>query len=264
MNKNKIAIFIDSFDGYSDVWPVFFEIFDMFWKNCPYKKYLVTNNKEYKYKDLVSLKTGAEENWFIRTLKAIECVKEDYIIFMLEDFFISKYYNETIIDEIVDEMQQKNIYYYQLSNIVKLKQNEKFLYHKFEYPVSLQLTIWKKSEFVRAVQESYACGSQTPWDFEKYFIEKFKNKKECPKGIAYDTRDIMGYKNGIIQGKWYPKTINFFKNKDLYFDIGNRPVMTRRETIKYETKLFLSTFLSTGLKNKLKKVLRKLGFKFVI
>lgn len=261
---SKVAIFIDSFDGYSDIWPTFFKIFDKYWGKCHYNKYLVTNEKSYSYKGLKLIKTGPEKNWFDRTLKALEQVKEDYIIFMLEDYFVSKFYNSDIINLIIERMQNENIYYYQLSGNSKLEKEQQFIQQKLEYPISLQLTIWHKEEFKKSVQEAYNNGAKTPWEFEKYFIDKFKDEKNCPKGVAYDTRDVMGYKNGVIQGKWYPKTINFYKRQDIVIDIIDRKVMTKNEVFKYESKVAISGILPTTLKNGLKKILRKFGFKFVI
>ena len=37
--KKQLAIFIDSFDDYKDVWPAFFNIFNRYWLDCKYKKY---------------------------------------------------------------------------------------------------------------------------------------------------------------------------------------------------------------------------------
>lgn len=81
---------MSSYDGCSDIWDVFFDIWEKFWEDCHYPVYLVTNEKNYSRKNVIVLKTGKEINWFFRTIASLEQMKEKYVLFMLEDYFLSK------------------------------------------------------------------------------------------------------------------------------------------------------------------------------
>ena len=267
MNK-KIAIYISSFDGYSDIWSTFFKIFDKYWPDCQYNKYLVTNEMKYEYKDLITIKTGKENDWFYRTIKSLESIDEDYVLFLLEDYFLSKnQYNKTY-DSIIDYMYSENIYYYQLSSVQSKSKEAVADYNKdISYPISLQAAIWNRKEFLNILYEIYDKGAKTPWEFEKYFVllnKEPKKIKNYTSGIRYNTEDILGYKNGVLQGKWILKTVNFYKKRGIVIDTTKRGIQTKLDSIKYNLKKFFSKHLNNTLYNIVKSILKKLGYKFMI
>lgn len=265
---NNVAIFIDSFDGYSDIWPSFFEIFNKYWSNCQMPIYLVTNEKEFDYKNLVNIKTGKEKDWFYRTIKALEEINEEYIIFFLEDYFVSKDINEKYIIEIIDYMKENDIFYYQLSKkdvCKKTKDNIIQVLTTHEYPISLQLAIWNKEKFLNILCEIYNNNNvSTAWDFENYFVLKYKNSN-CKKisGAIYDNRDIFGYKNGVLQGKWFLSTINFYKKRGIIINTRDRKITTIKETGNYYLKKYFSTKLNYRIKRIIKIMMKRIGYEFM-
>ncbi len=269
--KKQLAIFIDSFDDYKDVWPAFFNIFNRYWLDCKYKKYLSCNKCDFHYKDLKILKTGKEIDWYTRTIKSLEMIEEDYVLFLLEDYFFSKTIKNEEIDQIVEYMTENNVFYYQLSS-VDLKGNSYIVnidnIDKIDYPISLQIAIWNKKFFLNELHNMYKIGAKTPWDFEKYYIQL---KQENPnylinimKNVRYDNRDLFGYKNGILQGQWIPKTVKFYEKKGINIDTSKRKKMSLRRSFMYDIKVFLSKHMSKEIKQKSKKYLKYLGIKFMI
>lgn len=261
----SISIYINSFDGYSDIWPTFFSIWNYYWGDCPYKMYLTSNYKEFYQKNLEILKIGEEKSWIDRTIQTLEMINEKYIIFFLEDYFISKKIDLNEIEEIIDHMFKNNIYYYQLSNRKDLEKNKKYIKSdkSFSYPISLQLAIWDRSKLLVFLKEMKYEGSKSPWDFERYFINKYKNSKGQLKGVEYDTRDLFGYKNGVLQGKWIRSTLRFYRKKGIVIDVSKRRVMTYKETLYYEIKKYLSYKISSKNKKNIKSFMKKFGFKFM-
>lgn len=265
---NEVAIFVDSFDGYSDIWPIFVKIFEKYWPNCTIPIYLVSNEKEFNYKNLINIKTGKEKNWFDRTIKALKEINEEYIIFFLEDYFISKRINEKVIFDIIKYMKDNDIFYYQLSPKDECRNEKKCVIQVLtthEFSISLQLVIWNKENLLSMLQDIY-CNNNvtTAWDFENYFVLKYKNV-ECNEifGAKYDTRDILGYKNGVLQGKWLRSTLNFYKKRGIIINTGDRKITSIRETLYYNLKKFFSTKFNYRTKNIFKKLMRKIGFEFM-
>lgn len=268
---NDIAIYINSFDGYSDIWPAFFMIWDNYWNDCPYNIYLSTNMKKYNYKGLTCLQVGEEINWFERTIKSLENISEEYIIFFLEDYFISKKINSDLIEEIVQHMREEDLYYYQLTkseNMESIENNKAYIKILSDkpYPISLQLVIWKRERFIKILNDLYNKGEyKSPWDFERYFYYKYKNEElRVLQGIEQDSRDIFGYKNGVLQGKWIRSTLRFYKLRGIEIDTKGREIMSIRETFFYNIKKFLSDNLNKKNKQVLKILMKKFGFKFMI
>lgn len=260
-----LAIYINSFDGYSDIWSSFFYIWNYYWKDCPYKMYLTSNDKDFSFKNLTVLKSGKETSWIDRTIKTLEMIDEEYIIFFLEDYFISKEVDIKVIEEIVKHLKNNDVFYYQLSNRYNLEQNKKYIKvdKSLPYPISLQLSIWNRKEFLILLKNMKDDGVQSPWDFERYFINKYKNSAGLLKGVEYDTRDIFGYKNGVLQGKWIRDTLNFYKKQGIVIDCSQREVMSWRETMYYHFKVFFSRKLPNKPKKCIKNLMKKFGFKFM-
>ena len=191
---------------------------------------------KYEYKDLITIKTGKENDWFYRTIKSLESIDEDYVLFLLEDYFLSKnQYNKTY-DSIIDYMYSENIYYYQLSSVQSKSKEAVADYNKdISYPISLQAAIWNRKEFLNILYEIYDTGAKTPWEFEKYFVllnKEPKKIKNYTSGIRYNTEDILGYKNGVLQGKWILKTVNFYKKRGIVIDTTKRGIQTKLDSIK--------------------------------
>ena len=261
-----IGIYINSFDGCSDIWPVFFKIWDTYWTECPYQMYLTSNYKNYNYKNLKVLKVGKEKTWLDRTIKTLEMVSQKYIIFFLEDYFISKKINLNEIEEICKHMHHKNLFYYQLSNRGDLKKNDKHIKAKksLMYPISLQLSIWDRIKLIEILKNMDSIGNYTsPWDFERYFVEKYKNTTGPLLGVEYDTRDLMGYKNGVLQGKWIRATIKFYKKRNIKIDCSQREIMSLKETFYYNVKKYFSLKLSGKSKVIMKMIMKKFGYTFM-
>ncbi|WP_028043332.1 hypothetical protein [Candidatus Stoquefichus massiliensis] len=267
MGKN-IAVFVDSFDGYSDIWSSFYEIMNQYWANISFKSYLVSNFNNYNKENLTVLKMGKEINWFDRTIRALELVDEEYIIFFLEDYFISKNIDENEILHIVQHMKDEEIFFYQLSNNKRFIQNEKEIKvpSNTEYPINLQLAIWNRLKFLSILKKMNKEGAISPWDFERFFVNIYKKNgkpDEYIDGIEYDTRDLFGYKNGVLQGKWIRKTIKFYEKNGIVINTGTRETMTYKNEMLYNIKVYLSIKLSGNIKRTIKKTLRKLGFEFM-
>lgn len=153
---NRLSIYISSFDGYSDLWDTFFVIFDKYWENCSYEIYLVNNTKLFEHKKVNVIHTGNEISWFDRTIRSLQEINTEYILFMLEDYYISKPINEMIVEEILDFIEEDGIYYYRLSPHIPPKRNGKYSKVKVgsKYPISLQPGIWKREKLIEILKKS--------------------------------------------------------------------------------------------------------------
>lgn len=267
-SDEKLAIFIDSYDGNSDVWLSFFDIFNFFWKDCPYQRYLVTNEKDCPENNLIVIKTGKEVNWFTTTLNALYKVKSKYIWLFLDDYFLSKNINNSDIEEIIEYMEKNNVYFYRLSLRGDLDRRD--VRHKitndFFYAINLQPAIWEKEKLLYFLKKLQKEGCRTPWDFERYFINYFKqqNNGEVIRGVVYDTRDIMGYQNAIIQGKWVRRILVYYKRRfGITIHVNKREIMPVHSEFFDLVKRKGHLIFNYRERNKIKALLEKIGLKFM-
>ena len=95
MDKNRLAIYVSSFDGCCDLWNTFFSIFNRYWGDCCFPVYLINNELKYEREGVHLINTGPEVNWFDRTIRSLNLLEEEYVFFCLEDYFISKPVNSS-------------------------------------------------------------------------------------------------------------------------------------------------------------------------
>lgn len=253
--KNKLCIYVSSFDGCSDLWDTFFSIFKFFWKDCKFNIYLINNEIEYDNKDITVIHTGKEVNWFDRTIRSLEAINEEYIVFMLEDYFVSKNVYNDDFEEIIHYMDENSVYFYRLSLLPSIKKQIKPRYNyseQLKYPISLQPAVWNKDRLLSILKE---ISGKTPWDFEYYYVNNYGCNRQLINGVAYDGRDLLGYKNGVLRGKWIPSTISFYKKMDITWDLGKREKLPLMKEYKYRTAVWFSNHISDPFNRYLKKIL---------
>lgn len=261
--ENSFLILVDSFDGYQDLWKPFFEIFKLKWDKCTFPIKLVSNHQTFE--SIETITTGDEVCWSERTLKALEQVDEEYILLLLEDYFIGKTVDNEYIDSIIKFMKRENARYIRFTNIPVSRNNPNKdqifrLYADEEYAVNLQASIWKKEFLI----ESLLKYPGNAWDFELGFLKQTINSKHIYLDGCYGLHnDPLDVKNGVLKGKWFPSTIRYCKGNGVDINWQNRGKLPWTKLIKYYVSISIKEKLSYKNRKILKKILKKIGFKFV-
>lgn len=89
LNVNECPIFISSADSYSDLWPLFFQIFRREWPSYKGIIYLNTEVKGFSYPGLniVCTKTGRQRHFGETFFAGIDSVPNDHFLLMCIDYF---------------------------------------------------------------------------------------------------------------------------------------------------------------------------------
>lgn len=264
MNEDRLTIIIDSFDGYSDVWDYFYILFKKYWPDCSYDIKLISNNLDYK--NIQTIKTGDEEDWVSRTKRALDEVNSDYILLLLEDYFLSKYITNSFFSSFFQLALDSDADYLRLIEIPKsrVKDKKKILLpilSNEEYGINLQASIWKKSFLVNNLNE---INHGSAWDFEIYFLKK----TQCEKQHNYLPRcftlrgNVFGFHNGILKGKWFRREIKFYSKKGIKIDYKKRGRISFFQERKYILSQFVKSHSSYKVRKLIKRLLKKMGWKF--
>ena len=258
----NLAIVIDSFDEYSDIWPYFFRIFNKYWTDCKYPLYLVTNNKTYEGANVI--KTGDEIDWVTRTKYAIESLDTKYVLLLLEDYFIGKHVDSIEFDKLLSFVNDMDVKYLRLTNVPRSrfsKDNLFELYSDEEYAINLQASIWEKDYLLELLNSV----NGNAWDFE---VNLLKNAVESSvhvpmKGCYGVKKDPLKIRNGVLKGKWYPMTIIYYKLRNINILCDSRKILPFWQYIRYITMSWLRNHIPYSLRKFLKKIAVKIGVKFV-
>ena len=258
----KAVVMVLSFDKYSDLWPVYFDCAKKFW-HAKMPTYLVTNEKEPKFENVQVVTTGPEISWSHRAKKAVEAADAEYILLMLEDYYVTSEVTDSSIGSLISFMEENDADYLRIYTFPEMhfKDGGERGIHKVPeeslYGVNLQASIWKKEYLLKLLEG----GDFSAWEFEA----RQKNGAATQvKGKLY-TVDYAPFEmvNGVLQGKWYTPSVKTLEALGIHVDTSKRAVLPWNKVAVYKSKIVLRKIAGPNLIRKVKPVLKKMGIKFV-
>jgi len=224
------AIVVSTCDGYSDIWNAFFTLFKKYWPDNPFPVYLNSETLDIKDDDIsiLTLKAlSSELSWTRRLKEALIRIDAEYIVFMLDDFFL---YDIVDTERILDFLQYMDndpelsaIYFSPLSAFTGpsyLHGLEK-LKREAECKVNLTLALWRKDVLIKCL-----FADESAWEFEANALDRFIDNNDgyyavpartLKKTIPYDYG-----KFGLFSGKWFRATEELFVNNGIVYDFMQR------------------------------------------
>lgn len=260
MNSDMV-IMIVSCDHYSDAWDTFFYCIDKYWNDCRYVKFLVNNEKTCLCQGVININTGPEVSWSSKVRTALEHIDSQYILLLLEDYFFVEKIISQKIDEYLSFMKSNDIDYL---SFMPVKGMAKTAYEGISYVTEeniygkvLQPSIWKKE----CLQKCLFNNEFSAWEFEAK--QKILSPLRVIGNDCCTSELALSWKNGILQGKWYPPTIHYLKKHGIYINTDGRKRLSLGKTMKYKLKSRAFKLMSVSMIKKTRKVLEKLGYSFV-
>lgn len=201
MNASVIVL---SCDIYSTYWDWFFACKKKYWKNCPYSTYLVTETKTCPYCQTINIDSPI---WTKRFREALTQIKSDYVIVMLEDYFIRQPVNQSILHylEVVLNLKpnlavlnfEQN---YRAADAVPYMDQEEWQKQKPNqvYLNSTQPSMWNKQILIEQLQKD-----QNPWEWELTPVDNNYDYLINTSGNyiidnGYRTGQEFGVKQGVL------------------------------------------------------------------
>lgn len=228
-NASKLAILMLSCDKYSDLWDDFFNLKERFWPDCPYHCYLATDTKEYHRDGVETIHFGNIRTWSICAAKAIEQIKEPYIALFLEDAFICKTIDTSIVEEnlqlFIDKKMdfltmERNRMEKALSPEDQVAPHIWRIYRHRKYGIDTSAAIWDK-EFFRKALVKEDCNA---WQFEVNYCKEAETEEGLQGEIFFDDRQPFNISpvEVVRVGKLNPLAINYFHKLGYDIDTSKR------------------------------------------
>lgn len=251
---SKFSIFVSSSDAYSDLWPLFFDLFQKYWPEYKGEIVLNTETLDYVHSNLnIRCTKVGKLGSFGKVLRAgLDSVESENILLIMIDYIfmgkvnhqkIEEYYQyfcENNLDSLCLECQSypnvTSANHPELVNVIPPAPNVMFSY---------QIAFWKK-----LMLREMALPHENPWMSEWYGAqraEKMKIKLVCPKkGIKYPIPyDLKGC---LHQGKWLDNAVEFLNSIGYKVDFDKRGYyVDGYTTFAFRVKLKLKIW-STGVR----------------
>ena len=208
-SKKKIAILVISCDKYSDLWEPCTKVFNKYWPDCPYDKYLASNIKKIDSYGFSPILMGEDKSWSYGLKGVLTKLEEkyEYVFTLLEDYyFIDKLDNE-YMTKMFDSFVLADGNFLRLLKVLKpqIKYFNEFFGETENYTPYRQtcvFTLWKIETLKDILKDD-----ENAWEFEKIGVKR---------GFHYD-KFFCVYKNKfkvinvVIKGKLVPKSYKILK-----------------------------------------------------
>ncbi len=166
----------------------------------PVNKYLAA--KYLKGFDMVYLNyEGLIQDWGKQLAEFLKEFTDDYIIFSLDDFFVSEPIDMKVYLEAEKQLG---------GEVVCVKLCHATQQEHLEYPVVAQYCLWNREYLIWLLSQ---CTR--PWDFEFDGMKLFKKKVLLRPCIVYDTRSA-------ISGRWHGIRLDGLNDEDISYIKKNK------------------------------------------
>ena len=218
-NKSDLSILVNSCDKYSDLWYPFFRLLKTNWQDLTYPVYLNTETISYEedvdFPVVSILSRHGGETWSERLYDALNQIPSEYILFLMDDYFLMDKVNSSKLEEMMKYIKKDeniaNIVLYPVGSAGAIPENNRSLL-KLEkrHPnlcVCCTTAIWRKSILLKLIRKS-----ESPWEFEENGTRRaYKSKWDYyalnpsvaqEEGLIYPFRLAPIHGMGVFRGRW--------------------------------------------------------------
>lgn len=264
------SLLVNSCDAYSDTWELFFKILSKRWKNLDMPVFLNTESKKYELKelDITTLNCSKKIEWGGRLKSALYQIQSEYVIILLDDYFLTEDVKEDVIKRCLKYMRldeeiacihlcesgrpRKLDGKSELEGCVRLNNDEYGI-------LNCGPSLWRRKDLIYFVKDYLSA-----WLFEAFgcYIARNNKKKIYELNNAADEVFIYDRAHGgaIHKGFWVGCTVRpLLEEYNFELDLNKRGVIEdwRKEnwnekigvTKKLKNRLVLARILFSTLKD---------------
>ena len=219
--NKKCTVVVSSCDKCSDLWYPFFSLFQKAWPENEFSIVLNTESKTYQHEGM-NIETfclyGENESvpWGKRLKETLQRIDTEYIILLLDDFFLRKEVKHDRILQCIEWMEQDtsiSCFCFMESLTKNIKDGK---YEGFErrpllgdYKFNCQAAVWRRKRLI-----GYLRNGEDPWQWEmfgnwrsyRYPFHKFYSQIAGQEYVFPYICKVQGRSWGglaLYRGKWY-------------------------------------------------------------
>lgn len=225
---NNLAFITYTHTKCEDLWTMYIDSLN---KYCPIIKNYMLVNEEKKINNANILIYDDNKNYCQEYVRLLESIKEEYVIYMQEDFFLYDNVNIEKINRYLEILQNSRFSFIRLIKCGDVTEKnaveDLFLVtdlnssHKSINSFSMQPTIWKKSDLINLYNTTNTDRFGENWNF----IQSLNNLKmhglycynnENKRGVNHYDSSVFPYiATAIVKGKW--NTLEYDSELESFF-----------------------------------------------
>lgn len=243
IKKAEYTVIISTCDKFSDLWDIHFDLMKKAWGDCPAKVILATDNKtDSKYDGVEIISAGEGTEITQRLAKAIEYVNTKYVLFTLDDYFLTEKIYNSKLESAVSFMDDNGVDYLRLYKASRgyLKREEAVKSEDFSgfyfrnisegnYKISLYPGLWRTDFMKKTLKE--------PMNAWQYEVALTPMARELSAVCAISNNCEFPFLDVIRKGKLLHRAKRFLNSNG--YSLDSRELISYRGEFKiwFRTKL---------------------------
>jgi hypothetical protein len=249
MQEPSLTILILTCDAYKEIWDPTFFYFRKNWPDCPYPVYFVSDKKTTYQRKGVTVLSFEGKDFGGRVFSALQQVKTPYVLFLQEEYWLTRKVKTEKIQYLLGLMESKNISYLRLQMYQRLQLGKKIGKKVRSYSVERVFDIDNHPFLAKKdVLLKMAEGND-----EAHVFERRLSKRAAALEIkaAVSKPSYFAYQEALVRGLFFRKAFRMAIKSECYH--GKRRQMTRWE----ETKFYIHRILRDDCPRFLFNIIRK-------
>ena len=241
-NKCYYSLLVNSSDSYADCWPPFFLLLNKYWDLCHAKVYLNTQSKTFRHDAFPNLtstcaetRAGRTLTWSECLLSALDSIDTPLVLYMQEDYFVSR----LVLGDRIDVAATYMMDHPEIGHIGLTKHGSRgpfskskyddllLINKKAKYRISTQAGLWRVETL-----KSYLEASENGWMFEIFGTWRSHRRNDVFLTVPFDVASggpcIDYLHTGIVKGKWLPGIQEVFQQNGIEVDYDRRGFYTEK------------------------------------
>ncbi len=261
--KGDFELIISSCDRFSDLWDAHVQLLKESWKDRPERIYLATDRSTEKAYEGIKIISAGEGTEITERMKAVlELVESDYIVFTLDDYFLTEPIYTSNIQRGIDFMENNRVdflrlvpatkWYLRRENAKPCKGYPGYFIRDIStgnYKITLTPGIWR-TDFMRKT----VSRKMNAWEYE---VALTGMAREFGAVCAISNHNEFPYLDVVRKGKLLRKADRYFKRNPIYH--SEREVMKLKDEMALNFRTRLKHVLPKKQLNKLKKAMIRRG-----
>ena len=229
------AVLVLSCARYADLWRPCTALLRQHWPDCPWAVYIGTDGGEVPLPQIRFLVCEPDLPWSDCVLAHLRRLDHDYVLLMLEDFFLRDRVDTAKVCAAVRQISALRGVCLRLIPRPGPARRDAIpgypgigrLGIGAEYRVSTQAALWQRTALCDLLQ-----SGESAWEFENQ--ASLRSNRLFPDGFYGVYRSLFPYRHHVVErGKWFPWDAYSFGKKNIGCDFSRRPIMSLTETARF-------------------------------
>jgi hypothetical protein len=221
--KRSWSVVVSSCDTYSDLWPFFFHFFERHWPRAPRPVYLVSNFLTFDHAGVRTLAIGPDRSWGETMHAALEQIPDDFVVFLLDDFFLDRTIPDGWIDDVVAQLDQAegdfvSVYHAAAGCTPIAKGSLLAAVHDRDECPGFHAGIFRRSYLMKL-----ASAGEHIWRTESLMRDDLQDRKHKQFRLTEATTFYLTYVESVRGRFWQQEGLDYLKQNNLSPDLWRRP-----------------------------------------